>query len=107
MERLFVYGSLAKGNKNARILEEIGGSWRPAFIKGLLVDRGWGAEMGYPGLILAEQGPKVQGYLFSSPDLKNHWGRLDDFEGAEYKRINTHVFVDEERLDAFVYVLRE
>ncbi len=106
VEHLFVYGSLAKGQKNAYILEKIGGKWRPASIIGRLVDRGWGADIGYPGLHLDENGQVIEGHLFSSSNLNDHWKRLDEFEGAEYERVLTEVNVGKEPIEAFVYILR-
>ena len=56
-------------------------------IKGTLHDEGWGASMGFPGIVLDEQGSDVGGYLFSSENLASHWAALDAFEGAAYRRV--------------------
>lgn len=34
---------------------------------------GWGAAMGYPGIDLDEQGGEVDGFLFTSLNLSNHF----------------------------------
>ena len=68
-----------------RILEE----------KGHLKHRGWGAEMGYPGLVLDEAGEEVKGFVFSSEHLSEHWDALDEFEGEQYKRVLTEVYLDD------------
>ena len=42
--------------------------------------------MGYPGIVLDDSGNRVQGFIFTSVNLPNHWDVLDEFEGAEYER---------------------
>lgn len=108
MERLFVYGTLQPGGPNEHVLTEIGGSWAPAIIKGKLIESGWGASMGYPGLIIDEGGSDIQGYLFSSENLSRQWTLLDEFEGEEYERILAPVtLLSGEPMQAYVYVLHE
>ena len=55
-QSLFVYGTLAPGRPNEHVLTALGGTWQPATVKGHLKPQGWGAEMGYPGLVLDESG---------------------------------------------------
>ncbi|MBC3263460.1 gamma-glutamylcyclotransferase, partial [Salmonella enterica subsp. enterica serovar Javiana] len=52
MESLFVYGTLGPGRPNAHVLEKIGGSWTEGHVGGSLLNKGWGAEMGFPGIVL-------------------------------------------------------
>ena len=78
--RLFVYGTLAPGRKNAHVLANVPGTWEPATVRGTLHEQGWGAALGYPGIVLSEDGTEVRGFVFSSPDLPAHWDRLDAFE---------------------------
>ena len=85
--RLFVYGSLAPGRPNEHVLSAVGGEWEEAVVKGTLHDEGWGASMGFPGIVLDEQGSDISGYLFSSENLSGHWAALDAFEGAAYRRV--------------------
>ena len=107
MDRLFVYGSLQPGGPNEHVLEEIGGEWEPAAVRGRLVADGWGAKLGYPGLVLDDSGDKVQGHVFSSTRLDTHWSHLDAFEGAEYQRVVASVALDNNRqVCAHIYVLR-
>lgn len=107
MERLFVYGSLRPGGPNEHILSEIGGDWEPAVIKGRLVEAGWGAEIGYPGLVIEEDGVEISGYVFVSAGLSDNWAHLDNFEGGEYERIVAPVTLEGgEQIEAHVYVLR-
>lgn len=107
VERLFVYGSLAPGRPNEHIMHGIDGKWEQAFVYGFLHNSGWGAAMGFPGIELHEKGGKVPGFLFTSSDLWQHWARLDAFEGAEYQRVKTPVFLlpQEQEVSAFLYVL--
>ncbi len=107
MERLFVYGTLQPGGPNEHVLSAIGGEWTPAFIKGQLIEAGWGAGMGYPGLVIDDGGDEIKGYVFASPNLSDHWPDLDEFEGQEYERIATPVTLsNQESVEAYIYVLR-
>jgi gamma-glutamylcyclotransferase (GGCT)/AIG2-like uncharacterized protein YtfP len=108
MERLFIYGSLQPGGPNEHVMTAIGGEWEPAVIKGQLVESGWGAGMGYPGLVLDDSGNEIHGYVFSSSNLSDKWDDLDEFEGREYRRMVTSVILQSgELVRAHVYVLRE
>lgn len=105
--RLFVYGTLAPGRPNERILADVPGQWEPATVTGRLLQQGWGAAEGYPGIILDDHGGEVQGCLFSSECLAEHWRRLDEFEGEGYERVLTKVKLRDGRaIDAYVYRLR-
>ena len=107
-QRLFVYGTLAPGQPNEHRLAGLGGRWRPASVRGRLYPEGWGAALGYPGIVLDEAGPWVDGHLFESERLASTWEALDDFEGEGYRRIATTVtFRDGSTTTAFVYVLSE
>lgn len=107
MQRLFIYGSLRPGGPNEHVLAEIGGEWEPAIIKGNLVERGWGASIGYPGIVIDESGDDVHGHIFSSSNLDAKWDYLDEFEGEEYERIVTSVTLRSgEQVQSHIYVLR-
>lgn len=107
MDRLFIYGSLQPGGPNAHELASIEGEWEPAIIRGRLVDGGWGANLGYPGLVVDADGIDVHGYVFSSSHLRSEWNRLDKLEGADYVRTTTPVaLADGKIVQAHVYVLR-
>ena len=107
METLFVYGTLGPGRPNAHILENIGGTWKNASVEGSLQERGWGAEMGYPGIVLDQSGNRVSGYLFCSENLAQHWHTLDDFEGEEYQRVAVEVVTDDgETFHSHIYMLK-
>ena len=74
-------------------------------MRGRLVDAGWGAELGYPGLILDPSGQAIDVYVFESSELPDHWPRLDAFEGAGYRRVATQVCTVDGDLDASIYVI--
>ncbi len=108
IQRLFVYGTLAPGRPNQHVLGKIEGFWEAATVTGTLRQEGWGAKMGYPGIVLEESGNEIQGFLFSSEKLSDHWAELDAFEGKSYKRVLTVVRLkDNRRVDAYIYELRE
>jgi len=92
---LIAYGSLMPGGLNHGLLSDLGGEWRQGWIAGELLDRGWSAAMSYPALRWCPEGGEVPAWAFISEDLPDHWRRLDDFEGLEYRRIWA-LFWDEE-----------
>jgi gamma-glutamylcyclotransferase (GGCT)/AIG2-like uncharacterized protein YtfP len=105
--RLFVYGTLAPGRPNEQVLAEVPGKWEPATVIGTLLQEGWGAAVGYPGIVLDKDGVEVKGLLFSSKSLAEHWTRLDEFEGEGYERVLTTVTLgDGTAVDAYIYRLR-
>ena len=103
--RLATYGTLAPGRPNDHQLADLNGHWRQGTVRGRLVEEGWGAKLGYPGLILDPSGHAVAVHLFESPDLPGHWRRLDAFEGAGYRRVVTRVRTADGDLEAWIYVL--
>ena len=107
-QRLFVYGTLGPGRPNEHVLTAIGGTWEEAIVNGYLKSEGWGAEMGYPGIVLDDTGDEIKGYVFSSDNLEIHWDKLDEFEGEEYKRVLIKVKTEDKKtIDAYIYVLKE
>ena len=105
---LFVYGSLQPGKENAFRLERIGGRWLEGSIRGTLLDRGWGAGIGFPALIPDEGGDEISGYLFCSADLESAWPELDAFEGEDYRRVAATVsLAGGPVIEAYVYALRQ
>ena len=107
VQRLFVYGTLAPGRPNEDVLKEIGGSWEDATVTGTLHSKGWGAELGYPAIVLGEHGEDVPGFLFSSDRLSENWSMLDEFEGEAYERVLAVARLRDDRtVDAYVYVLK-
>ena len=106
-ETLFVYGTLMPNCPNGYVLENIVGKFIPATVKGKLIDAGWSAGMGYPGIRLDEGEDTIHGYLFYSANLINHWENLDEFEGAEFERTAVTVErYDELAVDTYIYTLK-
>lgn len=103
--RLAVYGSLAPGRANHRELAGLNGHWRQGSVRGRLVSAGWGAAIGYPGMVLDPAAGPVDVQLFESADLPEHWQRLDAFEGEGYRRISTRVLTADVELSAWIYVV--
>ncbi len=75
--RLATYGTLAPGRANHHQLADLKGNWRRGIVKGRLVEAGWGAELGYPGLILDPSGQAIEVDIFESTDLSGHWLHLE------------------------------
>lgn len=106
--RLFVYGTLAPGRSNERVLADLEGTWTPAQVRGHFVEQGSGAALGHPGLTPDETAPWVDGLLFESADLPDHWSRLDDFEGPGYERMLVSAqLADGTAVSTFVYAIRQ
>ena len=103
--RLAVYGTLAPGQPNHHVVAEIAGHWIEGMVAGRLVEAGWGAAMGYPGLIIEEPTEIVPVWLLESVHLASHWTRLDQFEGPGYRRTAVSVQTIQGDLAAFIYVV--
>lgn len=103
--RLATYGTLAPGRTNHHQLAGMKGQWRQGTVKGRLTAAGWGAALGYPGLVLDPTGPDVDVHLFESAELPDHWPRLDEFEGTGYRRVVTPVQTASGEVDAWIYVI--
>lgn len=96
------------GEENAEILENIGGTWQVASVRGDLLPDGCEATEGYPVLTLNENGKKVNGFVFSSKDLHKHWSDIDEFEGQGYRRVKTPVELEGGKaLEVNIYVLAD
>jgi gamma-glutamylcyclotransferase (GGCT)/AIG2-like uncharacterized protein YtfP len=108
MLSLFVYGTLGPNRPNVHILENMGGTWAEAYVHGELLAQGWGAELGYPGIVLKEDAPAVQGFVFFSDNLALHWSVLDEFEGDGYVRspVQATLTVTGEQIQTWVYCLK-
>ena len=104
-ERLAVYGTLAPGRPNHHHLAGMKGRWIVGQVCGHLREEGWGAALGFPGLVLDPAGPRVDVQVFESDDLGAHWERLDAFEGDGYRRVVTEVITAEGAVVAHIYVL--
>jgi gamma-glutamylcyclotransferase (GGCT)/AIG2-like uncharacterized protein YtfP len=105
-DRLFVYGSLAPGRQNKHILAPLEGTWQAATVRGRLKMEGWGATLGFPGLVLDPAGDEVKGQVFTSYKLADFWPELDEFEGEQYGRVPVEAtLAGGVAVEAHVYVL--
>lgn len=105
---LFTYGTLCPNHSNHHIMAPINNAtWQKASVRGhYLADGNVGSSKGYPAIILDDDGDVVCGWVCSSPDLPNHWQRLDVFEGDGYKRVQTIAMLETGKtVKAFVYEL--
>lgn len=108
INKLFVYGTLGPGRPNEYIMSEIGGTWEEATVRGKLYEEGWGAELGYPGIYLDENGDIVDGFVFCSENLNNNWSKLDEFEGEAYERVIAHVQIKNGAIvESYIYALKK
>ncbi len=103
--RLATYGTLSPGRVNHHQLADLEGQWRQGTVRGWLGAAGWAAPLGYPGLVLDSAGPLVDVHLFESSELPDHWRRLDEFEGAEYRRVIAQVSTADGEVPAWIYVI--
>jgi gamma-glutamylcyclotransferase (GGCT)/AIG2-like uncharacterized protein YtfP len=104
-ERLAVYGSLKPGGSNEHILSELSGLWLTGDVRGELVEQGWAALQGYPGIRLSEAAAAVAVEVFCSHELPGQWETLDRFEGPQYRRVVTAVTTDKGPIAAYIYEL--
>jgi gamma-glutamylcyclotransferase (GGCT)/AIG2-like uncharacterized protein YtfP len=103
--RLAVYGTLAPGQVNHHEVADLKGEWLQGTVNGNRFEVGWGAALGFPGLILDPSGPLVTVYLLESFDLPANWTRLDEFEGPSYRRVVTTVRLATGERNAYIYEL--
>ncbi len=103
--RLAVYGTLAPGKPNHAQLAHLSGRWFPGVVRGHLHDAGWGADLGFPGLVLDDDGGEVPVQILESVDLAVEWPRLDAFEGPGYRRVVVEVHTATGSVAAYIYVL--
>ncbi len=105
--RLATYGTLSPGRVNHYLLAPLHGRWFEGTVHGTLFESGWGAALGYPGLVLDPARPAVPVHVFESKELDDYWPRLDAFEGPGYRRVLTTVRTGEGDLQAYLYELSE
>ncbi len=105
--RLAVYGTLGPGRVNHHQISALAGTWQRGTLKGKLFSSGWGAALGFPGLILDPLGPSVDVDIFESTELPEHWARLVEFEGSGYRRVVATVNTEGGDRSAWIYVLAE
>ena len=105
--RLATYGTLSPGQANHHQMDGMTGTWRQGTVRGRCFMVGWGAAMGYPGLVADPEGEPVPVMLFESADLPQHWDRLDAFEGEGYVRSVIAVETADGLVEAQIYLLAD
>ena len=103
--RLVTYGTLAPGQVNHGQLADLVGDWSVGTVRGNLMDEGWGAALGCPGIVLDTSGGTVDVHVFESADLADFWPKLDAFEGEGYQRVVVQVETADGTIDAQIYEL--
>lgn len=103
--RLVTYGSLGPGRPNHHRLSHIEGTWTQGTVRGRLVQRGWGAAMGYPALVLDKAGPELDVWILEAKEMKHEWAWLDELEGEEYGRVTVPVYTAGGIVMAQIYAL--
>ena len=103
--RLAVYGTLAPGGPNHGQLASLDGRWIDGQVRGHLFEVGWGAELGYPAIVLDGDADTAPVQVFEASDLPAHWHRLDEFEGPGYQRVIVTVETAEGNLPAWIYAM--
>ena len=103
---LATYGSLAPGCKNHHQVQHLGGEWLKGSVNGTLVEAGWGAALGHPGIVLDESNNKVAVDILVSLNLVDYWQTLDEFEGTGYSRVETIAETDQGPMPVFIYQVK-
>ena len=104
MALLFVYGTLKSGfdNRWARLLRANAHLMGPAEIQGKLF-----RMRGYPALRVTLGSATVHGELWQiRGDGLRLFARLDEYEGARYRRVELNITCGGRRYRAFVYEWR-
>lgn len=83
---LAVYGTLAPGEPNHHQLAPCRGHWAHGQVRGRRVVRT------FPVFTYDPTAPWVPVQWLASAELPQHWRRLEEFEGDEYRRILVPVF---------------
>lgn len=105
MARLATYGTLRPGECNHRHVARLRGRWFDGTVRGRLLDKGWGAGLGFPGIVLDDTAGEVRVAVLESDELDAHWDRLDAFEGPEYRRVPVTVATADGRVEAHIYAV--
>ena len=80
--RLAAYGTLQPGESNHAMLADVPGTWVTGTVEGVRF-----VANGYPAFVPRPGNGHVPVSVLTSDALPEHWARLDDFEGVDYRRI--------------------
>ena len=89
--RLAAYGSLQPGESNYHLMNGIEGNWQHGELIGDVHKHD-----GYPRFCWQPGGASIKATVLESSNLKEHYPRLDYFEGRSYRRILVPVRVGQE-----------
>ena len=105
---IFVYGTLQIGKQHENILRELGGNWQKGYVYGKLTNVSAGPDYGYPCLKLDKKGAKIYGMVFDSKNLEKKIKEIDKFEGKNYKRVVTEIYLENgSKIQAYLYELKK
>lgn len=107
VNRLAIYGSLGPGKPNHHHVSMMQASWQVGYVRGYLRQEGWGAQLGFPGIVLDENAPEIEVEVLESLELPDHLARLDEFEGPGYRREIANIHSAGGDFPAFIYVLAQ
>lgn len=103
IDAIFTYGTLKPGEEANHYLNHINGTWHHAYVFGHWIND---SKIGYPVIKLDKNGEKIIGQLFKSNQLQNVLTKLDQYEGEEYQRSITDVFLEDgSKYQAYIYEL--
>ena len=98
---LFVYGTLKPDGGAGYYLDRIHGVWSDAYCYGDWIKD---INLRYPVISLHRNVEKIKGKLFFSKQLKNILRKIDAYEGSEYTRSITNVYLkDGSSAKSYVY----
>jgi gamma-glutamylcyclotransferase (GGCT)/AIG2-like uncharacterized protein YtfP len=80
-KKLISYGTLAPGQPNHSLVSDMKGEWKECVIRGTL-----NQKEGLSRFSWSPAGSEQNASLFTSDDLQSNWHRIDQFEGARYRR---------------------
>ena len=64
------------------------------------------SRFGYPAIRLDPKGSKIYGMVFHSKDLESNIKKIDEFEGDNYKRVISKIFLEDgSQIDSYLYEL--
>lgn len=89
-QRLAAYGTLRPGQSNYKIVSNIQGEWTSGVIRGSVRE-----VAGYPAYTWDESGEPIPVEVLISEQLISEYARIDEFEGANYKRTLVPVLMDD------------
>ncbi len=97
--RFAAYGTLMPGQSNYALLSNVEGVWVDGTVQGTRF-----MANGYPAFKWRPGDARVPVSVLTSAALPEHWARLDDFEGPDYRRILVSVRLpNDTNLVAYLY----